>query len=79
VLINAYGYSNRAVHGLKGKAYQRYDELVSVNAGLAVAVKAGTIERSAYRALMARWTFITNDADFRAVMAKVVPGVDHPI
>lgn len=78
-LFNAYGYSNYAVHGLKGKGYRRYDELASVNAALTAAVKAGTIPRAAYQALLARWNAIANDADFRAAMAKVVPGGDHPI
>lgn len=79
LLFNAYGYSNYAVHGLKGKGYRRYGELVSVNAALTAAVRAGTIERAAYRALLARWNAINNDADFRAAMAKVVPGGDHRI
>jgi hypothetical protein len=75
-LFNAYGYSNYAVTGLKGKGFKRYDELASVNAALVAAVKTGTVERSAYTALMARWNAITNDADFKALMAKVVPGGD---
>ena len=76
-LFTAYGYSNYAVTGLKGKGYKRYDELASVNAALTAAVKAGTIERAACATLMARWNAITNDADFKAAMAKVVPGGDR--
>ena len=76
-LFTAYGYSNYAVSGLKGKGYKRYDELASVNAAMTAAVKAGTIERAALAALMARWNTITNDADFKAAMAKVVPGSDR--
>jgi hypothetical protein len=76
-LFNAYGYSNYAVTGLKGKGYRRSDELASVNAALVAAVKAGTIERTALGALMARWNAIANDADFKAAMAKVVPGSDR--
>ena len=78
-LFNAYGYSNYAVTGLKGKGYRRYDELASVNAALTAAVKAGTIERSAHAALMARWAALTNDTDFRSAMAKVVPGSDRKL
>ncbi|MDL2338621.1 MAG: hypothetical protein QFE16_12340 [Pseudomonadota bacterium] len=78
-LFNAYGWSNYAVHGLQGKGYIRYDELVSVNAALTVAVKAGTIERAAFLALMVRWNAINTDADFKAAMAKVVPGSDRRI
>ncbi len=78
LLFNAYGHSN-AVTGLKGKGYKRYDELASVNAALAAAVKAGTIERAAYTTLMARWNAIANDADFKALMAKVVPGSDKRV
>lgn len=78
-LFNAYGYSNYAVTGLKGKGFKRYDELTSVNAALAAAVKAGSIERAAFTALMTRWAAITNDADFKALMAKVVPGGDKRV
>ena len=44
-----------------------------------VSVKAGTIPRAAYQALLTRWNAIANDADFKAAMAKVGPGGDHPI
>jgi hypothetical protein len=78
-LFNAFGYSNYAVNGLKGKGYRRYDELVSVNAALALAVKAATIERAAFATLMQRWNALTNDADFKAAMAKVQPGSDRKV
>jgi hypothetical protein len=78
-LFNAYGYSNYAVTGLKGKGYRRYDELVSVNAALAAAVKAGSIDRTACTTLMARWSAIAGDADFKAAMTKVVPGGDKRV
>ncbi len=78
-LFNAYGYSNYAVHGLAGKGFGGYDELVSVNAGLVAAVKAGSIGREAWQKLMARWNAIAGNADFKAAMAKVVPGGDRPV
>ena len=78
-LFNAYGYSNYAVTGLKGKGYRRYDELVAVNAALTAAVKAGAIERAAYVALLARWNAIANDPDFKNAMTKVVPGRDRRV
>jgi len=79
VLFNAYGYSNYAVNGLKGKGYRRYSELVAVNAALTAAVKAGAIERAACVALLARWNAIANDPDFKTAMAKVMPGGDRRV
>ena len=79
LLFNAFGYSNYAVNGLKGKGYRRYDELASVNAALTLAVKAGTIERAAFATLMQRWNALVNDADFRAAVAKVQPGSDRKV
>ena len=73
-LYNAWGYSNYGVTQLKAKGYVRYADLVKVNADLAVAVKAGSVEAGAWTALMARWNAIATDADFLALMAKVVPG-----
>jgi hypothetical protein len=78
-LFNAFGYSNYAVTGLKGKGYRRYDELMSVNAVLTAVVKAGTIERAAYAMLMQRWNALANDADFKVAMAKVQPGSDRKV
>jgi len=73
-LYNAWGYSNYGTTQLKGKGYARYADLVKVNADLTAVVNAKKVEQAAYNELMARWNSIANDAAFKALMAKVVPG-----
>jgi hypothetical protein len=73
-LYNAWGYSNYATTQLNGKGYASYADLVKVNADLTTVVNAKKVEQAAYDALMARWNKIANDAAFKALMAKVVPG-----
>lgn len=73
-LVNAWGYSNYGVTQLRTKGYARYADLVKLNADLTAAVNAKKIERGAYQALMARWAVFTADADFKRLMAAVVPG-----
>lgn len=72
-LYNAWGYSNYATNQLKSKGYARYADLVKLNADLTAAVKSGKVEATAYAALIARWNAIASDADFKRLMAAVVP------
>jgi hypothetical protein len=71
-LYNAWGYSNYATTQLKTRNFARYAEVVSVNAALTEAVKAGKVELAAYQVLMARWNALANDAAFKAAMAGIV-------
>jgi hypothetical protein len=73
-LYNAWGYSNYGTTQLKGKGYARYADLVKLNADLTAVVNAKKVEQTAYNELMTRWNSIANDAAFKALMAKVVPG-----
>ena len=73
-LYNAWGYSNYGTTQLKGKGYARYADLVKVNADLTAVVNAKKVEQAAYNELMTRWNSIANDAAFKALVAKVVPG-----
>lgn len=77
-LYAAWGYSNYATKQLQGKGYARYAELSAVNAALTTAVNARRIEQPAFASLMARWDALSNDAAFKAAMAKVVPTPDRP-
>jgi hypothetical protein len=73
-LLVAWGYSNYAVNGLKGKGYARYADLVKLNADLTAAIAARQVEIGAFNALIARWNAFVNDPDFRRLMKDVKPG-----
>jgi hypothetical protein len=72
-LFNAWGASNEATTRLKGKGYAKYNDLVGVNAALALVVKTKSVDAAAYETLMARWNALASDPAFKAAMAAVVP------
>ncbi|MBC7699926.1 hypothetical protein [Aquabacterium sp.] len=64
----AFGYSNFGVAQLQGKPFERYTELLKLNADITVVVNAKVLEQSTYNSLMVRWNSFVNDSAFKAAM-----------
>lgn len=75
-VVNAFGYSNYGVTGLKGKNFGRYSELVKFNADVTVVFNAKVVDQPGYNALMSRWNSFVMDPAFQAAMKAIVPSSD---
>ena len=64
----AFGYSNFGVTQLKGKPFERYTELLKLNADITLVINAKVVEQPTYNSLMVRWNSFVNDSAFKAAM-----------
>jgi hypothetical protein len=77
-LNTIWGYSNYATTQLKSANYERYADLVKLNAALTTTINAKVVSQDAYNSDVTAWNTFVTDPKFKALMAAVVPQSDKP-